>query len=198
MPGSTDSELCRQNENLCHHCSTSYCNDALAKAQRPDCDGTRSFESCAIQPVDPYSDPEFVYHGNEADLTTARGAPGGSLTLDTYSDGDSPTLKEFSCYQCHSEDWFSQSCDEDVRYLEPEPCAYLYGSRPSSCYILLHRGWLTLERGCSSALDKYTFESCDSDLFAECKICSKSGCNNLDMRNMLKKPNTRERSSFDD
>lgn len=185
VSGSSASELCRQNENLCHFCSTNYCNDhVLVNTPIPICSG---LESCISEPFDPYEDPEFVYNGDETDLTTS----GGGITIETNSDSESS--KEFSCYQCHSEDLFSQSCDEDVRYLEPQPCAYLYDPRPSSCYILLHRGWLTMERGCSSVLDQYTFESCDSDLFAECKICSKSGCNDLDMRNMLKKPKAKKK-----
>lgn len=96
-----------------------------------------------------------------------------------------PIIEEFSCYQCHSDDFFDKTCDEDVRYLKPVPCAYLYGSRPTSCYILIHRGWRSLERGCGSELDKYTYATCDTDLFAECKICATSGCNGQDMTEVL-------------
>lgn len=182
--------MCEEFEHLCVRCSESYCNDEPANAEAPRCDGTDGFEHCVANPIDPYEEEGFVYEGHEQDLSW--NDESGSLLLkqaDPKFQGALPVVEEFSCYQCHSQDIFDQSCDEDVRYLKPKPCAYLYGSRPTSCYILVHRGWTSLERGCGSSLDKFTYASCDSDLFAECKICATSGCNNVDMRNMVTKVN---------
>lgn len=156
------SELCDGHNISCDKCQENYCNDAPA---------------------------ELTHQGHE-------GHSGEILLLSADPESTrtkrSTALQEnvqFSCYQCHSEDPFDKSCDEDVRYLEPTSCAYLYGSRPASCYVLIHRGWKSMERGCGTELDQYMYAACDTDLFAECKLCTGSGCNNQDMTDVLKERN---------
>lgn len=184
VPNVTESEMCHQHKDWCRHCTENYCNDWPGQVHLRSCRETGNVEPCAV-------DLRGGHHDGYAYDEPLRLMP---LSADSWRaatptsslNTNLPEIKEFSCYQCHSTDFFDQSCDEDVRYLDPVPCAYLYGSRPASCYILIHRGWKTLERGCGNELDKFTYASCDTDLFAECKICATSGCNDQDMKAILK------------
>lgn len=183
----TESQLCLDHPNWCHRCTKNYCNDGQAHVYLRSCRDTGNVEPCDPNPSYAYFDGYEDEDTPEMMLLSKRG-----LTPNPFGDEsttprlvDQPKLPEivaFSCYQCNSNNFLDQSCDEDVRYMQPTACAYLYGSRPSSCYILIHRGWQTLERGCGSQLDRYTYASCDTDLFAECKICMTSGCNKQDMK----------------
>lgn len=187
IPKVTKSKLCEHHKQWCVRCDSNYCNDAPAHHYLPTCSETRNVQPCEKDFLDPYADGEG-YNGMEADLTPFSQYTRTSSSKDTRQSTTEGTKDQvFSCYQCHSDNFYQQTCDEDVRYLEPLPCPYLYGSRPSSCYILIHRGWMSLSRGCGSELDKYTYATCDTDLFAECSICASTGCNNRDMKGKLHK-----------
>lgn len=184
----TESQLCLDHPDWCHRCTGNYCNDGQAHLYLRSCRDTGNVEPCDANPsyayFDGYEDedtPEMMLLSRQGPHPFGKKPKKPSVLVQP----DLPEIVEFSCYQCNSGIFLDQSCDQDVRYLHPTACAYLYGSRPSSCYILIHRGWQTLERGCANQLDKYTYASCDTDLFAECKICSTSGCNKQDMTGIL-------------
>lgn len=182
-----DSALCSEYPDWCQHCTDNYCNDAPVKRHYRSCQQVDFVQPCTEEKE--WGSFEGIGYEEEPEemmLLSGASQKGESSGRNQGPKAYSlPVIEEFSCYQCHSLDFFDKTCDEDVRYLRPLPCAHLYGTRPASCYTLIHRGWKSLERGCGSELDQYTYKTCDTDLFAECKLCADSGCNNDDMTELL-------------
>lgn len=183
--------MCKEFPDWCHQCTENYCNDATAQRHYRSCRERDNVQPCTEDEEEEWGNFEGIGYEDEPEeemmlLSGARQKMESSGVKEGPKAYSLPMIEEFSCFQCHSLDFFDKTCDEDVRYLRPTPCAHLYGSRPSSCYTLIHRGWMSLERGCGSELDQYTYKTCDTDLFAECKLCAESGCNNEDMTEVLR------------